>query len=87
MRLAVIQATPGAGQHQTIAQLDGTTGWMILARSDGPGTILSAADICPDDVSDMLPQARGRSSNHTPPPRFHDTPLRESAKNCSNVII
>lgn len=45
---------------------------MILARSDGPDTVISA-DMLPDDVSDMLPKTGSASAEH-----IMTLPLREA---------
>lgn len=68
--LAVIQAHTWPGNIRQLRNY--MERLMILARSDGPETVISA-DMLPDDVSDMLPKASAAGSNH-----IMTLPLREA---------
>ena len=68
--LAVIQAHTWPGNIRQLRNY--MERLMILARSDGPDTIISA-DMLPDDVSDMLPKTSAAGSNH-----IMTLPLREA---------
>ncbi|MDF1608937.1 sigma-54 dependent transcriptional regulator [Hoeflea sp. YIM 152468] len=68
--LAVIQAHTWPGNIRQLRNY--MERLMILARSDGPETVISA-DMLPDDVSDMLPKASASGSNHV-----MTLPLREA---------
>ena len=68
--LAVIQAHTWPGNIRQLRNY--MERLMILARSDGPETVISA-DMLPDDVSDMLPKASAGGSNH-----IMTLPLREA---------
>lgn len=68
--LAVIQAHTWPGNIRQLRNY--MERLMILARSDGPDTVISA-DMLPDDVSDMLPKASAAGSNH-----IMTLPLREA---------
>jgi two-component system nitrogen regulation response regulator NtrX len=59
--LAVIQAHTWPGNIRQLRNY--MERLMILARSDGPETVISA-DMLPDDVSDMLPKTSAAGSNH-----------------------
>ncbi len=59
--LAVIQAHTWPGNIRQLRNY--MERLMILARSDGPETVISA-DMLPDDVSDMLPRHRRGSEPH-----------------------
>ncbi|MEM5472997.1 sigma-54 dependent transcriptional regulator [Hoeflea sp. AS60] len=68
--LAVIQAHTWPGNIRQLRNY--MERLMILARSDGPETVISA-DMLPDDVSDMLPKTSAAGSNH-----IMTLPLREA---------
>jgi len=68
--LAVIQAHTWPGNIRQLRNY--MERLMILARSDGPDTVISA-DMLPDDVSDMLPKTSAAGSNH-----IMTLPLREA---------
>ncbi|WP_394689460.1 sigma-54-dependent transcriptional regulator [Hoeflea sp.] len=68
--LAVIQAHTWPGNIRQLRNY--MERLMILARSDGPETVISA-DMLPDDVSDMLPKASAAGANH-----IMTLPLREA---------
>lgn len=68
--LAVIQAHSWPGNIRQLRNY--MERLMILARSDGPETVISAG-MLPDDVSDMLPKASAAASNH-----IMTLPLREA---------
>tara|TARA_R110002020_G_scaffold5971_15_gene24648 strand:+ start:5546 stop:6910 length:1365 start_codon:yes stop_codon:yes gene_type:complete len=68
--LAVIQAHTWPGNIRQLRNY--MERLMILARSDGPDTVISA-DMLPDDVSDMLPKTSVAGPNH-----IMTLPLREA---------
>ncbi|MCY0146772.1 sigma-54 dependent transcriptional regulator [Hoeflea sp. G2-23] len=68
--LAVIQAHTWPGNIRQLRNY--MERLMILARSDGPDTVITA-DMLPDDVSDMLPKTSAAGSNH-----IMTLPLREA---------
>lgn len=68
--LAVIQAHTWPGNIRQLRNY--MERLMILARSDGPATAISA-DMLPDDVSDMLPKTSTAGSN-----QIMTLPLREA---------
>ncbi|MBU4529459.1 MAG: sigma-54 dependent transcriptional regulator [Hoeflea sp.] len=68
--LAVIQAHTWPGNIRQLRNY--MERLMILARSDGPDTMITA-DMLPDDVSDMLPKTSAAGSNH-----IMTLPLREA---------
>lgn len=68
--LAVIQAHTWPGNIRQLRNY--MERLMILARSDGPETVISA-DMLPDDVSDMLPKTSAAGSN-----QIMTLPLREA---------
>ena len=68
--LAVIQAHTWPGNIRQLRNY--MERLMILARSDGPDTVISA-DMLPDDVSDMLPKTSAAGANH-----IMTLPLREA---------
>jgi len=68
--LAVIQAHTWPGNIRQLRNY--MERLMILARSDGPETAISA-DMLPDDVSDMLPKTSAAGSDH-----IMTLPLREA---------
>lgn len=68
--LAVIQAHTWPGNIRQLRNY--MERLMILARSDGPDTVISA-NMLPDDVSDMLPKTSAAGSNH-----IMTLPLREA---------
>ncbi|WP_322990509.1 sigma-54 dependent transcriptional regulator [Hoeflea sp.] len=68
--LAVIQAHTWPGNIRQLRNY--MERLMILARSDGPDTVITA-DMLPDDVSDMLPKTSASGSNH-----IMTLPLREA---------
>ncbi|MBU2486209.1 MAG: sigma-54 dependent transcriptional regulator [Alphaproteobacteria bacterium] len=68
--LAVIQAHTWPGNIRQLRNY--MERLMILARSDGPDTVIRA-DMLPDDVSDMLPKTSAAGSNH-----IMTLPLREA---------
>lgn len=68
--LAVIQAHTWPGNIRQLRNY--MERLMILARSDGPETVINA-DMLPDDVSDMLPKTSAAGSN-----QIMTLPLREA---------
>ena len=68
--LAVIQAHTWPGNIRQLRNY--MERLMILARSDGPETVISAS-MLPDDVSDMLPKTSAAGSDH-----IMTLPLREA---------
>ena len=68
--LAVIQAHTWPGNIRQLRNY--MERLMILARSDGPETVISA-NMLPDDVSDMLPKTSAAGSDH-----IMTLPLREA---------
>ncbi len=68
--LAVIQAHTWPGNIRQLRNY--MERLMILARSDGPDTVISAS-MLPDDVSDMLPKTSAAGSDH-----IMTLPLREA---------
>ncbi|MGJ8572847.1 MAG: sigma-54-dependent transcriptional regulator [Hoeflea sp.] len=68
--LAVIQAHTWPGNIRQLRNY--MERLMILARSDGPDTVINAG-MLPDDVSDMLPKTSAAGSNH-----IMTLPLREA---------
>tara|TARA_B100000678_G_scaffold73386_1_gene60253 strand:- start:306 stop:698 length:393 start_codon:yes stop_codon:yes gene_type:complete len=68
--LAVIQAHSWPGNIRQLRNY--MERLMILARSDGPDTVITA-DMLPDDVSDMLPKTGTGNAEH-----IMTLPLREA---------
>ena len=68
--LAVIQAHTWPGNIRQLRNY--MERLMILARSDGPETVISA-NMLPDDISDMLPKTSAAGSDH-----IMTLPLREA---------
>jgi len=68
--MAVIQAHSWPGNIRQLRNY--MERLMILARSEGPDTVISA-DMLPDDVSDMLPKTGSASAEH-----IMTLPLREA---------